>query len=100
MRRVAVIGGGFGGMGAALELAHAGSAVTLFEQSGALGGKAQVVRDGGLVFDTGPTLLTFPQAVEETFARAELSGLVPRFKRLSLHARYTWSGGERFECFD
>lgn len=100
MKRVAVIGGGFGGMGAALELAHEGYAVTVFEQSEALGGKARVVRDGGLVFDTGPTLLTDPRVVEQAFERASLTRLLPRFHRLGLHARYSWNDGTRFEAHE
>ena len=43
-----------------------------------------------------PILLQGAAEVEETFARVELSRLLPRFKRLSLHARYTWSRKKRF----
>lgn len=100
MKRVAVIGAGFGGMTAAAELAHAGHAVTLFEQSATLGGKAQLVSRAGVKLDTGPTLLTMPHVVQGTFARLGAADLLPRFHRLTHHARYTWSDGRTFDCGD
>src|SRR5262249_39330181 len=62
--RVAVIGGGLGGLSAAGHLARRGWDVTLFEQSNVLGGKATRWIQDGLTLDLGPTLLTFPQVVE------------------------------------
>ncbi|MFT3713817.1 MAG: phytoene desaturase family protein [Archangium sp.] len=101
MKRVAVIGGGFGGLAAAAELAHAGHRVTLFEKSNTLGGKAQVVTGDGLTLDTGPTLLTMPDVVRALFARIGASDLLPKFTRLSLQARYTWKHDARvFECHE
>ncbi|MFO0599603.1 MAG: phytoene desaturase family protein [Myxococcaceae bacterium] len=100
MKRVAVIGGGFGGLTAAAELAAAGHQVTIFEQARALGGKAQVVREGGFTFDTGPTLLTLPHVVRDVFERIGQAHLLPRLHRLPLHTRYAWRDGQRFECSD
>lgn len=56
MRRVAVIGAGFGGLGAALARAHAGDAVTLYEALRVPGGCASSFQRGGLRFDAGATL--------------------------------------------
>lgn len=100
MSRVAVVGGGFGGLTAAGELARAGHRVTLFEQSLTLGGKAQVLSQHGVVLDTGPTLLTMPAVVRETFARLGAEDLLPRFLRLPHHARYLWTDGRTFDCLD
>jgi 1-hydroxycarotenoid 3,4-desaturase len=100
MSRVAVIGGGFGGLTAAAELAHAGHHVTLFERSSTVGGKAQVVTAEGITLDTGPTLLTLPEVVKATFERIGAGDLLPPFHRLALQTRYTWSGGQTFECFE
>ena len=65
--RTAVIGGGIGGLVAAGILARDGHSVDLFESSRALGGKAQSLSTRGLTLDMGPTLLTLPHVVRETF---------------------------------
>ncbi len=56
-RRVAVIGGGWAGCAAAVHLARAGAAVTVYEQSMQLGGRARSVTSDGLVLDNGAHLL-------------------------------------------
>jgi len=66
-RRVAVIGGGLGGLAAALRLAHDGWEVTVFERHSRLGGKMNLIEDRGYRFDTGPTLITMPWVFEELF---------------------------------
>jgi len=66
--RVIVIGAGVGGLAAAARLAAQGHDVALHERAATHGGKLGVrVRDG-FVFDTGPSLLTLPDVVHETFA--------------------------------
>ena len=54
---VAVIGGGWAGCAAAVELAHAGVPVTLFETAPVLGGRARRVMREGLPLDNGQHLL-------------------------------------------
>jgi phytoene desaturase len=68
--RVGVIGGGLGGLAAACVLAARGYAVTLFEKSEWLGGKAAVLEAGGFRFDMGPTILTIPSVLRRTFTEA------------------------------
>ncbi|RKR02551.1 phytoene desaturase [Kushneria sinocarnis] len=84
--RTIVIGGGFGGMAAALRARRRGHEVTLIERCAQLGGRAQVFEDRGFRFDAGPTVITAPFLFEELF---ELFG-----KRLSdyveLIALDTW----------
>ena len=53
MRRVAVIGGGISGLGAAYELAKAGVHVVLYEKEDRLGGRAKTVNVDGLDLDLG-----------------------------------------------
>ncbi len=66
--RVIVIGAGVGGLAAAARLAAQGHDVALHERAATHGGKlGERVRDG-FVFDTGPSLLTLPDVVHETFA--------------------------------
>lgn len=55
--RVAVVGGGWAGCAAAVTLADAGFAVTVFEQADTLGGRARRVPRDGLVLDNGQHLL-------------------------------------------
>ena len=99
MKRVAVIGGGFGGMTAAGELQRSGHQVTLFEAATALGGKAQVVSQHGVTLDTGPTLLTLPDVVRATFERLGATDLMPRLHALSTQAHYRYPDGRSFSSF-
>jgi hydroxysqualene dehydroxylase len=55
--QVAVIGGGWSGCAAAVELSHAGIRVALFEQSRSLGGRARRVTLSGVPLDNGQHLL-------------------------------------------
>jgi squalene-associated FAD-dependent desaturase len=55
--RVAVIGGGWAGLAAAVELSAGGAGVTLFEAARQLGGRARRVEQGGHVLDNGQHIL-------------------------------------------
>src|SRR3569623_2881903 len=55
--RVIVVGGGWAGLAAALELCAHGAEVTLFEAAPQLGGRARTVERSGLYFDNGQHLL-------------------------------------------
>ena len=63
--RVVVIGAGLGGLAAALHLAGAGREVTVLERESVPGGRAGLLTDSGFRFDTGPTVLTMPELVDE-----------------------------------
>jgi len=91
--RVAIIGGGLGGLTAAGLLARAGCDVTVFEAGHAPGGKAQLVSEGGVTLDTGPTLLTLPHLVRETFAKLGAEDLLPRFTELEEPCHYRFADG-------
>ncbi len=66
--RVVVVGAGLAGLSAALRLAGAGRSVTVLERSDVPGGRAGSWSCDGYTFDTGPTVLTMPDLLEETFA--------------------------------
>ncbi|MGH8629894.1 MAG: FAD-dependent oxidoreductase, partial [Burkholderiales bacterium] len=55
--RVAVIGGGWAGMSAAVDLASAGAEVVVFEAGRVLGGRARRVEVDGLWLDNGLHIL-------------------------------------------
>jgi phytoene desaturase len=94
--QVAVVGGGIGGLVAAGLLARAGSRVVLYEQEPRLGGKAQQIQVQDTVLDTGPTLLTLPALVRETFAALGAGDLLPRLIPLSPQCQYRWEDGSGF----
>ena len=93
---IAVVGGGIGGLVAAGLLARSGARVTLYEQEPQLGGKAQQLTVGSTVLDTGPTLLTMPALVRETFAALDAEALLPRLVALSPQCEYRWEDGSGF----
>src|SRR5689334_17659098 len=65
---VVVVGAGLGGLSAALHLAGAGRSVTMVERAPIPGGRAGMIRDHGYFFDTGPTVLTMPELVQQPLA--------------------------------
>lgn len=68
-KHIVVIGAGIGGLAAASMLASEGMKVTLFERNGTPGGKMQEIQMNGYRFDTGPSLLTLPELIENLFNR-------------------------------
>jgi phytoene desaturase len=71
-KRVAVIGGGLGGLSGAIYLARWGFQVDLYEQNKRLGGKMGEWQSGGFRFDTGPSLLTMPFVIKDLFESTPL----------------------------
>ncbi len=69
-KRVVVIGGGLGGISAAICLRNAGYDVRLYEKNSHLGGKLNVLKKDGFSFDLGPSIFTFPHIFEELFEKA------------------------------
>jgi phytoene desaturase len=67
MAHAVVIGGGFGGMAAALRLRAKGYEVTVIEKQKQLGGRAMVMKRDGFTFDMGPTVITAPFLFDELF---------------------------------
>ncbi len=70
MKKVIVIGSGFGGLAAANRLAANNYDVTLFEKRDKLGGRAYQYEINGFKFDGGPTVITAPYIFDEIFEEA------------------------------
>lgn len=67
---IVVIGGGLGGLAAAVVLQARGHQVVLLEKIAWLGGKAAELRIQGYRFDMGPTVLTVPRVLDRIFEEA------------------------------
>jgi phytoene desaturase len=94
--RIIVVGAGLGGLGAAMRLQGAGHDVVVVEARERPGGRAYQLKDKGFTWDTGPSLVTMPWVLEETFAAAglELHEQV-RLERLDPFYRIHWAGSEQ-----
>lgn len=66
-KSVAIIGGGLGGISAAISLAQSGFDVSLYEKNGHLGGKLTRAELDGFGFDLGPSILTMKHIFEKLF---------------------------------
>ncbi|BAC14415.1 phytoene dehydrogenase [Oceanobacillus iheyensis HTE831] len=70
MKKVIIIGGGLGGLSAAISMAQLGYSVELFEKNHHLGGKLNRLEQDGFGFDLGPSILTMPHIFERLFANS------------------------------
>jgi diapolycopene oxygenase len=97
VKRVAVIGGGLGGLAAALRLRKRGFEVSVFEAGPTLGGKMNRWESNGFRFDTGPSLITMPWVFEDLF-RVAGSRLEDHVTLVPLHplSEYFFDDGTRF----
>ena len=86
--RIAVIGGGYAGMAAAVELASAGLSVDVYETSRTLGGRARAVPLGGETLDNGQHILV--GAYTETLRLMKAVGADPAklLKRIPLRLEF------------
>jgi phytoene desaturase len=65
---VVVVGAGLSGLAAALHLAGRGRSVTVVERGDVPGGRVGRLDINGYRLDTGPTVLTMPDLIDEAFA--------------------------------
>jgi phytoene desaturase len=68
VNRVVVVGAGLAGLSAALHLVGRGRAVTVVERAQHPGGRVGRLDIDGYLLDTGPTVLTMPDIIEDAFA--------------------------------
>lgn len=97
---VVVVGAGLSGLSAALHLLGAGRSVTVVEREDIPGGRAGLEQVGGYRIDTGPTVLTMPDLVEEaiTSVGARMSDHLD-LVRLDPAYRGLFADGSRIEVY-
>ncbi|MBN1696223.1 MAG: phytoene desaturase [Spirochaetales bacterium] len=108
MKQCAVIGGGLGGLAAAISLAHTNVCdVHLYEQAPQPGGKAGSIviytdhqKKRRFRFDTGPTILTMAFVLEDFFRSVgeDLSDYLD-LQRLETHCDYYYPDGLVFHAY-
>ena len=102
MTRVAVIGAGVGGLACGARLAAAGHDVQVFEQAEVVGGKLGIHEEDGFRFDTGPSLLTWPQLVRDvlqTTAPDDVGTEPVELVQVDPTARYRFPDGATMDAF-
>ena len=95
---VAIVGAGAGGLASALRLARAGLDVHVFERGERAGGKIGEGEHEGVRFDTGPSLLTMREHIDELFEACGTSA--GEELELIAHSpgfRYLWPDGARLD---
>jgi len=97
---VIVVGGGMGGLSAAVDLAASGLRVTVLERAAAVGGKIRRVDVEGRGIDAGPTVITMKDVFEDLFECAgEHIGEHLELAPLEVLARHAWPDGTRFDLY-
>ncbi|QAS51222.1 phytoene desaturase family protein [Halobacillus litoralis] len=96
--KVAIVGGGLGGLSSAITLAKNGSDVSVFEQNTHFGGKMMAVNESGYHFDFGPNTITMPEVFRHV---VQQGGLDPAeelpFEKITNHTRNEFKDGSVFD---
>ena len=87
---VVVVGAGLSGLSAAMHLAGRGRRVTVVERGAHPGGRVGRADIGGYRIDTGPTVLTMPDIIDDVFAAVGES-LSDRLDLIEVNPSYTAS---------
>lgn len=94
MKNIVIVGGGLGGLSAAIHLAADGHHVKVFEKNEHFGGKMKSIEIDRYHFDFGPNTITMPQVFLETIRKA---GLDPEeyitFEKIEHHTRNAFPDG-------
>lgn len=95
---IAIVGGGLGGLAAAITLATAGMRVSLFEKNSHFGGKLMPVELGSYHFDFGPNTITMPHIFRQVI---EQTGRDPeqyfQLEKLAVHTRNHFADGSHID---
>ncbi len=100
-KTVIIIGGGLGGLSAAISLAQAGYDVSLYEKNNHIGGKLNRLDQDGFGFDLGPSILTMPRIFERLFSASgkSMKDYVP-IEKLDHQWRSFFPGGNVIDLYE
>lgn len=98
--KVSIIGSGIAGLAAACRIADKGHKVIVYEKNNQPGGKLAEIRYKGYRFDTGPSLFTLPELIDELFDLNN-KGVETRlqYDKLDILCKYFYSSGESLTAF-
>ncbi len=95
---VIIIGAGLSGIACALRLSASGYKVIVFEKNDSPGGKIYEKKIGGYRFDTGPSLLTMPELIDDLLAAAKIGDKL-RFIQLDIICKYFYGDGTKINAY-
>lgn len=99
-KKIAIIGGGIGGLSASIYLSSFDFQVDIYEQNNSLGGKANQIAENGFRFDTGPSLVTMPFVIEEVFkvSKESINNYL-ELKKLEILCNYFFDDYSKFTAY-
>lgn len=99
-KKAIIIGAGIAGIAIAIRLAVKGYTVEVFEANATPGGKLAEIKKDKFRFDTGPSLLTLPQYIDELF---ELAGKEAstyfQYQKLDVTCKYFYEDGTKLTAY-
>lgn len=100
-KSIVVIGGGLGGISAAIALGQSGYKVDLYEKNDHIGGKLNRLEKEGYGFDLGPSILTMPFIFERLFlvSGKRMEDYVP-IQKLDLQWRSFFTDGTTIDLYE
>ncbi|MEL0537268.1 NAD(P)/FAD-dependent oxidoreductase [Staphylococcus debuckii] len=100
-QKVAIIGGGLGGISAAIRLAQEGYQVDLYEQNKHIGGKVNRLETQDFGFDLGPSILTMPKIFKRLFeySHKKLEDYV-QIRKMNLQIRNFYPDGTQIDLYE
>lgn len=93
MKNISTIGAGIGGLATAIRLAKKGYRVTVFDSQPNVGGKLNQLNVDGFRFDTGPSLFTLPNLVDELIGIYGKNDITLPYNKLEIITRYFFPDG-------
>ena len=97
---MSIVGAGIAGLATAIRLAARGFHVTVFERSSRAGGKLDQIEWEGFRWDTGPSMLTLSDLLEELFVLAgeEMKTSI-RCRKLEMITRFFYEDGKILNAY-
>ena len=94
LKKIIIIGSGVSGLAAALRLSAKGHKVTVFDSNDYVGGKISEIKQKGYRFDSGPSLFTVPQLMDELLEINNCKSLsFFKYIKLKINCRYFFNDG-------